>query len=79
MANTDKPTPETDLADVTARAKRLGLTGEDKAEYIHKHMTGYGYKARRSYVVPKSSDSRRGGGFFGAGGSESDDDEDDDD
>jgi hypothetical protein len=79
MPSSDKPTPESDLTAVTAQAKRLGLTGEERTEYIHKHMTGYGYKARRTYVVPKDSGSRRGGGFFGAGGSDSDDDEDDDD
>lgn len=79
MPNDPKPTAESDLAAVKAQAKRLGLTGEDRTEYIHKHMTGYGYRASRTYTLPKSSDSRRGGGFFGAGGSDSEDDEDDED
>lgn len=79
MPNPNAPTPETDLAAVQAQAKRLGLTGKDREEYIHKHMTGFGYKARRTYVVPDDSDSRRGGGFFGRGSSDSDDDGDDDD
>lgn len=75
----EDPTPETDLADVTARAKRLGLKGRDKEEYIHKHMTGYGYRARRTYVLPEDSESSRRSGFFGSRGSDSDDDEDDED
>ena len=75
----DKPTPESDLATVQAAAKRLGLTGSERSEYIHKHMTGYGYKSRRTYVVPANSESRRGGGFFGSSSSDSDDDEDDED
>jgi hypothetical protein len=73
------PTPESDLAAVRAAAKRLGLTGKDRDEYIHKHMTGFGYKSRRTYVVAPDSESRRGGGFFGSRNDDDDDDGDDDD
>jgi hypothetical protein len=76
---TDRPTPESDLAAVRAAAKRLGLTGKDRDEYIHKHMTGFGYKSRRTYVVAPESGSRRGSGFFGSSSDDDDDDNDDDD
>ena len=79
MPNKQQPDPDSDLADVTARAKRLGLTGKDREEYIHKHMVGYGYKSKRTYVVPDNDESRRRSGFFGNSGSDSDDDEDDED
>jgi hypothetical protein len=62
-----------DLASVTAMGKRLKLEGKDLAQYIHRHMTGFGYAATRTYTTPKSGGNR--GGFFSSG----DDDDDDDD
>jgi hypothetical protein len=79
MASKQENTPESDLAAVKAQAKRLGLTGKDREEYIHKHMTGFGYRAKRTYVVPEDSDSRRGSGFFGRSDDDDDDGGDDDD
>jgi hypothetical protein len=38
-----------DITYVTGMADRLKLTGEDRAKYIHEHMTGLGYKPRTSY------------------------------
>ena len=66
-----------DLKSVTAAAERLKLKGREKAEYIHKHMVGYGYKASRTYSKPDDDDSD-GGGFFGRRRSRDNDDDDDD-
>lgn len=45
----------TDHESVSAVADRLGLTGEDRTRYIHKHMTGFGYRMQPSYV-PRDDD-----------------------
>ncbi len=74
MADKDEAT--LDLESVTKAAERLKLTGKDKAEYIHKHMVGYGYKANRTYSKPDNDDSS-GGGFFGRSRRSNDDDDDD--
>lgn len=74
---TEKSDADKDLAAVTAQADRLKLTGKDRSEYIHRHMTGFGYKSRRSYFTPDEDDSS-GGGFFGRGRRTGEDDEDDD-
>lgn len=66
-----------DLKNVSAAAERLKLKGREKAEYIHKHMVGYGYKANRTYSKPTDDDSS-GGGFFGRSKRRDDDDDDDD-
>jgi hypothetical protein len=71
----EKSAADKDLESVTAAADRLGLKGKDRTEYIHKHMTGYGYRSRRTYYEPDDDDSG-GGGFFGRGRRDRDDDED---
>lgn len=68
MANS---TPDDDLKSVTAMAKRLKLEGRELEMYIHRHMTGLGHVARRTYV-PADKNTSKSGGFFGGG----DDDED---
>jgi hypothetical protein len=65
-----------DLKNVTAAAERLKLKGRDKADYIHKHMVGYGYKANRTYTKPDDDDDNCGGGFFGRRRRDDDDDDD---
>jgi len=73
----EKSQAETDYETVVANAKRLKLTGRDRDDYIHKHMTGYGYKSRRTYFQPEEDESS-GGGFFGNRSRRDRDDEDDD-
>jgi hypothetical protein len=63
---TDK---DDDLLDsVTSMAERMGLTGRERTNYIHQHMTRSGYKAVPTYVKSEDDDDDEGGsGFFGAG------------
>lgn len=70
----DKSEADQDYEHVVTLADRLGLKGRDREDYIHKHMTGFGYKAKRTYHKPEDDD-KRSGGFFGR----SRDDDDDDD
>lgn len=80
MATGDKP-DTADYDSVVAMAKRMGLKGEERQEYIHAHMTGLGYDAVPNYVKRKGKNedkSRSGWGRFG-GGNQHDDDDDDDD
>lgn len=65
--------PESDLKSVTAMGKRLKLEGKELAQYIHRHMTGFGYESQRTYVAPKGGG--KGKGFF-SGGDDDDEDED---
>jgi hypothetical protein len=78
MANKDEDEATVDLRNVSAAAERLKLKGRDKAEYIHKHMTGFGYKANRTYSKPDDDEGGSGGGFFSRSRKRDDDDDDDD-
>lgn len=65
-----KPTQEevdNDHKSVAATADRMGLTGEERAKYIHSHMTKFGHKPRTSYIPgeEKEDDSDEGDSFFG--------------
>lgn len=73
----DKDEATLDLEAVNKAADRLKLKGRDRSEYVHKHMTGYGYKSRRSYFRDEDDEGGSGGGFF-ARKSRRDDDDDDD-
>ena len=58
---------DTDNKSVAAMADRMGLTGEDRAKYIHNHMTKLGHKPRMSYVPGEDRDDDEGDdgdGFF---------------
>lgn len=78
MAKDEKDEATMDLEAVTKAAERLGLKGRERGEYIHKHMTGYGYKSKRSYFRDEE-DKKSGGGFFSSSRRRDDDDDDDDD
>jgi len=78
VAKEDRDEAVVDLESVTKAAERLKLKGREKAEYIHKHMVGYGYKSQRTYTKPKDEDGG-GGGFFSSSRRSRDDDDDDDD
>ena len=80
MSN-DKDEMQLDLESITSMAKRLVKGGKLKenevAGYIHDHMTGLGYKSRRSYYKeekPGSGDAGSGFSFFGRRNSDADDD-----
>ena len=54
--------------DVSAMADRLKLTGRDRTQYIHEHMTRSGYRAVPTYVKDdeeEEDDSGSGSSFFG--------------
>jgi hypothetical protein len=72
----DEDEATTDLTSVTKAAERLKLKGREKAEYIHKHMVGFGYKASRTYSKPDDDESD-GGGFFSRRSRRDSDDDDD--
>jgi hypothetical protein len=58
-----------DLYDsVAAMADRLGLSGKERAQYVHEHMTRGGYKAVPNYVKADKDDEDddHGSGFFGS-------------
>jgi hypothetical protein len=52
-------TDDGDFESVSKMADRLKLKGKDREDYIHDHMTGLGYKARRTYF--KGDDDDDGG------------------
>ena len=47
---------------VQAMADRLGLDGEDRAKYVHEHMTRGGYDAVPQYVKRQPDPEEEGGG-----------------
>lgn len=73
----EKNQVDLDLDDITKKADRLKLRGKDREDYIHKHMVGFGYKAKRTYFQPEDDDEDNGGGFFGRRRRRDDDDDDD--
>jgi hypothetical protein len=69
-----------DYDSVVAMAKRMGLKGDERSEYIHAHMTGLGYDAVPNYVKRKGKgDDKKNTGWGRFGGSRQSDDDDDDD
>lgn len=75
-----KPTKsraDTDFERVSADADRIGLVDKDKEDFVHKLMTGFGYKSKRAYFEEETTDpgGGGGGGFFSRNSSpaESDD------
>jgi hypothetical protein len=58
---------DSDYRSVSAMADRLGLKGEGRERYVHKHMTTLGHSAQRRYVPAKEdkdSDDDDDDGFF---------------
>lgn len=75
----DKPDAATDHESVTTMAERLGLKGEAKRDYIHKHMRKLGHRAVVNYVDADDDDDEDSSGFFGRKRRRSSRDDDDDD
>ena len=71
-----KTQAEADFERVSADADRIGLVDKDKDDFVHKIMTGFGYKAKRTYFEEEAAGSSEsgGGGFFSRSNSSSDDD-----
>lgn len=62
-----KPTQDdvdNDHLTVSEMADKLGLSGDERERYVHRHMTGMGHAAQRTYVPGDDDDddrrSRRG-------------------
>jgi hypothetical protein len=57
-----------DYRSVTAMAERLGLKGEARERYVHRHMTTLGHSAQRRYIPAKDEKDGDDGddddGFF---------------
>jgi hypothetical protein len=49
---------------VSAMAERLGLTDDDRAKYVHDHMTRAGYKMVPSYILEDEGQESGGSDFF---------------
>jgi hypothetical protein len=47
-----------DLASVTAMADRMGLEGDARDRYIHKHMQMFGYKPRMDWDEPDGNEEQ---------------------
>jgi hypothetical protein len=76
----NKPTKsqaEADFERVSADADRIGLVDKDKDDFVHKIMTGFGYKAKRTYFQEEATNPEGGGGggFFSRNSSPSSDDD----
>ena len=61
----DKSDAAADHESVAALADRMGLKGEARRTYIHKHMTKLGHKAVVNYVDNDDDDDDDETGFFG--------------
>lgn len=48
---------DNDFKSVSALAERLGLTGEAKDSYVHRHMSKLGHKSQRRYVPGEAKSS----------------------
>lgn len=60
MAEDKEPTAvERDMERFSKIADRLKLKGKDRDEYIHDHMTGVGYRSKRTYVEKDDDDEGR--------------------
>ncbi len=66
---------------VSEMAEHIGLTGREKTEYVHEHMTRGGYRAEPHYVPDDDDDDDRPAFFKGSSsrssGGRRDDDRDD--
>lgn len=51
---------ERDEARIERMMDRLKLKGKDREDYKHDHMTGLGYRARRTYVERDADDEDSG-------------------
>lgn len=60
-------------------AERLGLSGRERSQYIHEHMTRGGYKAVPQYVRGEDNDDDESSAFFSGGSRRRSRDDDDDD
>lgn len=47
---------DNDHKTIAATADRMGLSGDERARYIHSHMTKFGHKARTGYVPGADKD-----------------------
>jgi hypothetical protein len=56
MAKEERDDATVDLESVTNAGKRLKLKGRELEKYVHDHMTGFGYKSKRSYFKTEESD-----------------------
>jgi hypothetical protein len=56
MAKDDKDEATVDFESVSAAGKRLKLKGRELERYIHDHMTGFGYKSKRTYFKADGED-----------------------
>jgi hypothetical protein len=68
MLKGTKAMPDTNKEDgffdqVSAMAERLGLTDDDRAKYVHDHMTRAGYKMVPSYIL-EDEGQESGSDFF---------------
>jgi hypothetical protein len=52
---------------VSEMADELGLTGDERNDYIHRHASAKGYKMVPTWIK-EGGDGDTGGGFFGSGG-----------
>lgn len=59
----EKSNAQTDYEAVAATADRLKLKGNDREDYIRRHMRGFGHKAVTNWVDDDGEDGS--GGFFG--------------
>jgi len=74
MAKEEKDEATLDLESVSNAGKRLKLKGRELDRYIHDHMTGYGYKSKRSYFKDEGDDDDREP-FWRRGKKDDDDDD----
>lgn len=65
-----------DLRRVTENGKRMKLKGRQLQDYVHEHMTGFGYRTKTEYVDP-DDDEDNGKSGFSWRNRNNDDDEDD--
>lgn len=57
MAKEEKDEASIDFDAITAAGKRLKLKGRELERYIHDHMTGFGYKSKRTYFKAEDDES----------------------
>lgn len=58
---------DNDYRSISGMADRLGLKGEERSRYLHKHMTTLGHKPQTRYVPggdDKSDDDSGSDDFF---------------
>ncbi len=75
MAKEEKDEASVDFESVTAAGKRLKLKGRELERYIHDHMTGFGYKSKRTYFKDEGDGDDEGTPFWRRGKKDDDDDD----